>query len=129
MPNDKSSIGSCFIDPIVASSIFLIICNAIVDPKNMEVNKGIISVAIGFTNLSLILFAFGFNCMAPLNPARDFAPRLFTCMAGWGKEVFAIRNYSYFWIPIVAPHCGAIIGSWLYVIFVEIHWDNDHKPI
>ena len=36
-----------------------------------------------------------------LNPARDFAPRLVSYMAGWGPGVFSFRGYNSFWIYIV----------------------------
>ena len=36
-----------------------------------------------------------------LNPARDFAPRLITFIAGWGSGVFSFRGYNSFWIYIV----------------------------
>jgi hypothetical protein len=32
--------------------------------------------------------AFGHNCGYAINPARDFAPRLFTLMAGFGTDTF-----------------------------------------
>ncbi len=50
---------------------------------------GLVPIAIGVTDLGLIVFAFGFNCGAPINPARDFSPRLFSAMAGWGADVFS----------------------------------------
>ncbi|RWS19358.1 aquaporin-9-like isoform X2, partial [Leptotrombidium deliense] len=84
-PNENASIGACVVDQIVSSALFLLIVNAIIDKQNMQCPNALIPIAIGFTNLSLILFSFGFNCGAPLNPARDFAPRLFTSIAGWGK--------------------------------------------
>ncbi|RWS23142.1 aquaporin-9-like protein [Leptotrombidium deliense] len=128
-PNENSSILTCFVDQIVASAFFLLLINAIIDKKNMECPKGLVPVAIGFTNLSLVLFSFGFNCEGPLNPARDLSPRLFTLIAGWGNEVFSVRNYFYFWVPIVAPHFGAVIGSWIYMLFIENHWESEYVEI
>ena len=52
-------------------------------------NLGLIPIAIGVIDLGLMVFAFGYNCGGPINPARDFSPRLFTAMAGWGSQVFS----------------------------------------
>ncbi|GLD97211.1 hypothetical protein PINS_up005894 [Pythium insidiosum] len=64
--------------------------------------------------------AFGWNTGYALNPARDFAPRLFTWMAGWGSAVFTKGPY-YFWIPIVMPMVGGVVGGGLYKLFIENH--------
>ena len=44
-------------------------------------------------------------------------PRLFTAVAGWGMEVFRAGN-GWWWIPIVAPIAGAIIGGWIYDVLI-----------
>jgi aquaporin-7 len=38
--------------------------------------------------LSMINIGFGLNAGNAMNPARDFGPRLFSLMAGYGWEVF-----------------------------------------
>ncbi|GFU53123.1 aquaporin-10 [Trichonephila clavipes] len=35
------------------------------------------------------------------------------------------RDYNYFWVPVVGPHIGAIIGIWAYKLLVELHWPVD----
>lgn len=46
-------------------------------------------------------------------------PRLFGAFIyGW-KKVFSIHNY-FFWVPIVGPIVGAIVGVWLYQGFLWI---------
>ncbi|XP_045565826.1 LOW QUALITY PROTEIN: aquaporin-3 [Salmo salar] len=60
------------------------------------------------------------NCGGGINPARDLGPRLLTLTAGWAKEVFMCYNY-WFWVPIVAPMVGAVLGSGLYLVFVQWH--------
>jgi glycerol uptake facilitator protein len=61
--------------------------------------------------------SFGANAGYAINPARDFGPRMFALIAGWGKEAFP-GNYGnvndYFWIPIVGPLIGAALASVLY---------------
>jgi MIP family channel proteins len=64
--------------------------------------------------------AFGSNSGYALNPARDFGPRLATAICGWGSKVFTLRD-SYFWIPIVAPVLGGVVGGYCYKIFIENH--------
>lgn len=32
------------------------------------------------------------------------------------------KDYSWFWIPIVGPHIGAILGVIIYMLFIEVHW-------
>ena len=52
-----------------------------------------------------------------INPARDFAPRMFTLIFGWGVKVFTAGSY-FFWIPIVAPMVGAVFAVFFYEFFI-----------
>lgn len=91
IPNSKN--GTCFLDQVVCVAFFLLLISAITDKNNMQTPKGLIPVAIGVFDLGLMIFAFGYNCGAPINPARDFAPRLFSSMAGWGSDVFRYESF------------------------------------
>lgn len=54
-----------------------------------------------------------------MNPARDFGPKLFAFVAGWGEISFTGgKEIPYFIIPIVAPVIGAIIGGAGYRYFI-----------
>lgn len=48
-----------------------------------------------------------------INPARDFGPRLFAFFAGWGKSALPAPD-NYWWIPIVGPLIGGVVGGAAY---------------
>ncbi|NXH15647.1 AQP10 protein, partial [Bucco capensis] len=81
------SISNGFLDQVVGTALLLLGILAITDQRNKGVPKGLEPVAVALLVFSISL-AVGSNCGSPINPARDFGPRLFTYAAGWGPEVF-----------------------------------------
>jgi glycerol uptake facilitator-like aquaporin len=61
---------------------------------------------------------YGLNAGYAINPARDFGPRLFTAIGGWGSDVFRAGN-SWWWVPIVGPCLGGLLGGFLYDLFIH----------
>lgn len=41
---------------------------------------------------------------------------------------FRFRNYNWFWVPLLGPHIGAILGAFIYLVLIESHWDQDDGP-
>ncbi|XP_074653469.1 aquaporin-9-like [Tubulanus polymorphus] len=121
-PGPDASIGTCVWDTVVSSAVLAYVILGLIDQRNeFAPSKSLFPFVLGFSIIAL-LSGFVGNAGAILNPARDLPPRLFTLMAGWGVETFSIRNYGYFWIGIVAPIIGCIIGGLLYELLVELHW-------
>ncbi|CAJ1991176.1 aquaporin / Aquaglyceroporin 1 (AQP1) [Leishmania donovani] len=87
---------------------------AITDPR-MTPAVNYKPVAIGLL-LFVIGITSGINSSYGLNPARDLSPRILSAML-WGSEPFTLYSY-YFWIPLVAPFVGALLGMFLYVFFI-----------
>lgn len=69
-----------------------------------------IPVGIGLA-LTILISIFAPISMAGFNPARDFAPRLFSTLAGWGLYPFQANGSSWFLVYIVAPFLGAPLGA------------------
>jgi glycerol uptake facilitator protein len=105
-----------FVDQIVGTAFLVGFVFAVVDEFNQPVRAnlapwivGLIVVAVGIS--------FGANAGYAINPARDFGPRFFAWIAGWGKIAIP-GDYgnvnSYLWIPIVGPFLGGLIGAYVY---------------
>jgi glycerol uptake facilitator-like aquaporin len=105
-----------FIDQVVGTALLVGVILGITDERNAPAPSGLVPVVVGLL-VVLIGATFGFNSGYAINPARDFGPRLFTAMAGWGGEVFRAGN-SWWWVPIVAPCIGGAIGGWVYDLLV-----------
>jgi len=105
-----------FIDQVVGTALLMGVILGITDSRNSPAPAGLVPVVVGLLVL-VIGASFGFNSGYAINPARDFGPRLFTFVAGWGGEVFRAGN-AWWWVPIVAPCIGAVLGGWVYDLFV-----------
>ena len=101
-----------FVDQVVGTAILMGVIFAISDARNVPPPAGLAPLLVGLLVVG-IGAAFGFNSGYAINPARDFGPRLFTAVAGWGTEVFRAGNY-WWWVPIVGPCIGAVAGGWVY---------------
>ncbi|XP_023226434.1 aquaporin-9-like [Centruroides sculpturatus] len=123
-PKEFVSIGTCFLDQIVGTGLLMFTALATIDPRNMQMPKWMHPIVLGFM-ISATAMCFGLNCMAPLNPARDFATRAFTSCAGYGASPFTYRNY--WWVGVVGPHVGAIVGGWIYYLGIELHWPDPEE--
>jgi glycerol uptake facilitator protein len=100
---------------ILGTAILALVVFAVTDDVNHgRPPTGMAAVFIGLTVAALI------SVLAPLtqacfNPARDFGPRLFAYVAGWGKV--AIPGLAEPWwltVYIAAPIVGAVIGGLVY---------------
>ena len=100
------------VDQIVGTALLVGVIFGISDSRNSPAPAGAAPVVVGLLVVA-IGASFGFNSGYAINPARDFGPRLFTFVAGWGGEVFRAGNH-WWWVPIVAPCLGGVIGGWLY---------------
>ena len=102
----------------------LIFVVALIDLRNTAVGSNLAPLAIGLA-VAAIGMSYGANAGYAINPARDFGPRLFAWVAGWGQVALPGTYHSvglnftgYFWIPIVGPLIGAVIGILLYDLFI-----------
>ena len=63
--------------------------------------------------------AWGTDAGYAINPARDFGPRLASFLTGYGTALRDQYGNLYFWVPIVGPLIGGLVGAALYQVLVE----------
>lgn len=128
-PNPHLGRLNGFIDQMISTGIFCFLFAHIFDKRNSYPNflrpllAGLAFVMIGT--------AFSLNCGFPDNPARDFGGRLFSLLP-YGGEAFTYGNRSmnwWFWVPILAPLIGGLIGGWLYQLAVGFHTPIDDPDV
>ncbi|CAI4222637.1 unnamed protein product [Auanema sp. JU1783] len=111
------------IDQIVGTAVLCMGIAAITDRRNRI--PPFLQPAFVGSLLALLGMFVAMNAGYAVNPARDFAPRLFTLIVGYGWKVISYRSYKWFLIPIICPMIGALVGAWLYEFFIGFHIPDD----
>ena len=110
-----------FIDELIGTALLVGVVLAVIDERNLAPKGNLGPWVIGLI-VAGIGMSFGANTGYAINPARDFGPRLFAWFAGW-DGVALPGNYGnvnwYWWLPIVAPIAGAVIGALVYDFFIN----------
>jgi len=109
----RSFVGTfgAFMDELVGTALLVGLIFAIVDVRNQPVQANLNPLIIGFLIVA-IGASFGANTGYAINPARDFGPRLWIAIVSGGASISA--DNFYFWIPIVAPLLGGVVGAFIY---------------
>lgn len=109
----KAFVGTfgAFGDEFLGTALLMGLILTIVDARNQPVQGNLNPLIIGLLIVA-IGCSFGLNTGYAINPARDFGPRLWIAIVSGGASLSA-DNY-YFWIPIVAPLLGAVVGAFIF---------------
>lgn len=103
-------------DQIVGTFFLLLCVLAIIDATNVGVKANLAPFMVGLA-VAAIGMSFGTGSGYAINPARDFGPRLFCWLTGWGANAFP-GPYGYWWVPIIGPFIGGSLGVALYKFFI-----------
>jgi glycerol uptake facilitator protein len=115
LPNH--GVTTAFFDQVVGTALLVFVLFAL-----LATLQGTASMLLPFMVGLLLLgigFAWGTNAGYAINPARDFGPRLAEWLTGYQSAWVTPEGVQYWWLPIVAPCLGALIGGGLYVIVIE----------
>ena len=101
-----------FLDQLVGTGLLVLLIFAITDEFNAPPVANLAPAMIGLVVVAIGI-SFGGMHGYPINPARDFGPRLFVVIAGFRNNGLTDGTHVW-WIPIVAPLLGGLAGGALY---------------
>ena len=110
-----------FMDQVIGTAFLVGFIFAITDEFNAPIKGNLAPLIVGFIVVAIGM-SFGANAGYAINPARDLGPRLWAGIAGFGKLAvpgdFGNVN-DYFWIPIVGPLVGSLVGAGIYDFLIR----------
>jgi glycerol uptake facilitator protein len=102
-----------FRDQVIGTAILLFLVVAITDARNTAPAANLAPVVIGLLVVAIGM-AWGSDAGYAINPARDFGPRLASFLTGYGTAFRDQYKNLYFWVPIIGPLIGGVVGVGLY---------------
>jgi glycerol uptake facilitator protein len=105
------------LDQTIGTALLLFLVLAITDERNQTPGANLAPALIGAIVVAIGM-SFGKLHGYAINPARDFGPRLWTVVAGF-KNNGLTDGGLVFWVPIVGPILGGLIGAALYDLGVR----------
>ncbi len=109
----RMSAPAAFGAEVMGTAILLLVIFCVTDERNKARPQVLTAATIGLT-VTLLISLLGPLTMACFNPARDFGPRVFSALAGWGCVSFEVNGHGWLTVYIVAPLVGALLGGFLY---------------
>ncbi|KRF36394.1 MIP/aquaporin family protein [Nocardioides sp. Soil805] len=114
------SIPTAFLDQVVGTAILVFVIFALTSAWNNPPMANLGPVVVGLLVVAIGM-AWGANAGYAINPARDFGPRLASLITGYGGAMRDQNGDLYFWLPIVAPIIGGLVGGALFKVLIGMH--------
>ncbi|HEY6337382.1 MAG TPA: MIP/aquaporin family protein [Candidatus Sulfotelmatobacter sp.] len=111
-PTFPALLQAGFLDQLIGTGLLVLLVFAVTDEFNMPPGASFAPVIIGLIVVAIGM-SFGGMHGYPINPARDFGPRLFTVFAGFRNNGLT-DGVRVWWVPVVAPLVGGLLGAALY---------------
>jgi glycerol uptake facilitator protein len=114
-------------DQVIGTAILLFLILAVTDLRNSPPAANLAPFVIGLIVVGIGM-AWGTDAGYAINPARDLGPRLASFLTGYGTAFRDQYGGLYFWVPIVGPLIGAVLGAGAYQALIGRFLPAEEAP-
>jgi glycerol uptake facilitator protein len=127
--NGELPVGTwgAFRDQVIGTAILLLLILALTDLRNTPPAANLAPFVIGLVVVAIGM-AWGTNAGYAINPARDLGPRLASFLTGYATAWRDQYGRLYFWVPILGPLIGGVLGAALYQALVGRFLPREGEP-
>ena len=104
-------------DQVIGTAILVMVVFAVTDLLNDPPRANLGPFVVGLLVVAIGM-SFGSAAGYAINPARDFGPRLASYLTGYSHAWRDQYGHLYFWVPIVGPLLGCLVGGACYKLLV-----------
>ncbi len=107
-----------FVDEIILTGLLVFGIFAITCEYNTvapQANSGALIIGLLVASIGA---SSGYLEAWAINPARDFGPRLFCFVTGWGESALPGPDH-FWWVPIAGPLVGGVVGAGCYQFLIR----------
>jgi glycerol uptake facilitator protein len=105
-------------DQVIGTAILVFLIFAVTDTRNSAPLANLAPFIVGLIVVAIGM-AWGTDAGYAINPARDLGPRLAQYLTGYSGAFRDQYGELYFWVPIVGPVIGGLIGGAGYRYLIE----------
>lgn len=109
------------------TAILVFFIFALTDPRNPNRPSGTLSALFIGLTVAILISLLAPLTQAGFNPARDFGPRLFAWLAGWGDIAIPGPRGGFFTVYILSPFLGGLVGGGLYDQLIRRFLPGDRR--
>lgn len=114
-------------DQVIGAAILLFLVLAVTDVRNNAPAPWLAPFVVGLIVVAIGM-AWGTNAGYAINPARDLGPRVASFLTGY-ETAFTDQNGAvYFWVPIVGPLVGGLLGAGAYKALIGRFLPDEDQP-
>lgn len=104
-------------DQIIGTALLLMLIFAVTDLLGTPPGANLAPFIVGLIVVAIGM-AWGTNAGYAINPARDLGPRLASFLTGYGGAWRDQYGNLYFWVPIIGPFIGGVLGAGIYKLLI-----------